>query len=35
MITQANVNDVVKAGALTQAEICKGITTQCAAIGLQ
>ncbi len=35
VITQANVNDVVKAGALTQAEICKGITTQCAAIGLQ
>jgi hypothetical protein len=35
VITQANVNDVVKAGALTQADICKGITTQCAAIGLQ
>ena len=35
VITQANVDDVVKAGALTQAEICKGITTQCAAIGLQ
>jgi D-xylose transport system substrate-binding protein len=35
VITQANVNDVVKAGALTTAEICKGITQQCAAIGLQ
>jgi len=35
VITQANVDDVVKAGALTQAEICKGITEQCAAIGLQ
>ena len=35
VITQANINDVVKAGALTQAEICKGLTTECAAIGLQ
>ena len=35
VITQANVDDVVKAGALTQADICKGITTECAAIGLQ
>ena len=25
MITQANVEDVIKAGALTTAEICKGI----------
>jgi len=35
VITQANVNDVVKAGALTTADICKGITSQCSAIGLQ
>jgi D-xylose transport system substrate-binding protein len=35
VITQANVNDVVKAGSLTIAEICKGITTACANIGLQ
>ncbi len=35
VITQANVNDVVKAGALTTAEICKGIQAQCQAIGLQ
>ena len=30
VITQANVDDVVKAGALTTAEICKGIESQCA-----
>ena len=35
VITQANVQDVVDARALTTAEICKGITSQCAAIGLQ
>jgi D-xylose transport system substrate-binding protein len=35
VITQANINDVVKAGALTTADICKGITDACAAIGLQ
>jgi D-xylose transport system substrate-binding protein len=35
VITQANVDDVVKAGALTTAEICKGIESDCANIGLQ
>jgi D-xylose transport system substrate-binding protein len=35
VITQANVDDVVKAGALTTADICKGIETQCADLGLQ
>ncbi|WP_310963650.1 sugar ABC transporter substrate-binding protein [Nocardioides terrisoli] len=34
VITQANVNDVVKAGALTTAEICKGITSACSKLGL-
>ena len=32
VITQANINDVVKAGALTASEICKGIESQCAAL---
>ena len=35
VITQANINDVIKAGALTQAQICQGITSDCAKIGLQ
>jgi D-xylose transport system substrate-binding protein len=35
VITQANVNDVVKAGALTVGQICKGIETQCKALSLQ
>ena len=35
VITQANINDVIKAGALTQAEICKGITAACANVGLK
>jgi D-xylose transport system substrate-binding protein len=35
VITQANVTDVIKAGALTAAEICKGITTQCSDLGIQ
>ena len=35
VITQANVNDVIKAGALTKAQICQGITSDCAKIGLQ
>jgi D-xylose transport system substrate-binding protein len=35
VITQANIDDVVKAGALTTAQICKGITEQCSALGLQ
>ena len=35
VITQANVDDVVKAGALTTAQICKGIESDCSKIGLQ
>jgi D-xylose transport system substrate-binding protein len=35
VITQANIDDVIKAGALTQAEICKGITAACANVGLK
>jgi hypothetical protein len=35
VITQANVMDVVNAGALTVAEICKGIESACAANGLK
>jgi D-xylose transport system substrate-binding protein len=34
VITQANVKDVVDAGALTVAEICKGIEDQCSKLGL-
>lgn len=34
VITQANVKDVVDAGALTVAEICKNITAACAKVGL-
>jgi D-xylose transport system substrate-binding protein len=35
VITQANVMDVVKAGALTVADICKGIASACASAGVQ
>jgi D-xylose transport system substrate-binding protein len=35
VITQANVMDVVKAGALTVAEICKGIESACSSLGVQ
>jgi D-xylose transport system substrate-binding protein len=35
VITQANVTDVVKAGALTVAEICKGIESTCTSLGIQ
>ncbi|MBO0846525.1 MAG: substrate-binding domain-containing protein [Nocardioides sp.] len=35
VITQANVDDVVKAGALTTSQICKGIQSDCSKIGLQ
>ena len=35
VITQANVKDVVDAGALKTTEICKGIETACAKVGLQ
>ncbi len=34
VITQANVNDVIKAGALKASDICKGIETQCSALGI-
>jgi D-xylose transport system substrate-binding protein len=34
VITQANVQDVIKAGALTQAQICKGIEDKCKALGI-
>jgi D-xylose transport system substrate-binding protein len=34
VITQANVSDVIKAGALTQAEICKGIEAACTKLGV-
>jgi D-xylose transport system substrate-binding protein len=34
VITQANVNDVIKAGALTQSEICKGIESACSQLGI-
>ena len=35
VITQANLKDVVDAGALTTADICKGITDACSKVGLQ
>ncbi len=35
VITQANLGDVVKAGALTKAEICKNITSACSKVGLK
>jgi len=35
VITQANVDDVVKAGALTTAQICANIESDCSKIGLQ
>ncbi|MCL2541690.1 MAG: substrate-binding domain-containing protein [Nocardioidaceae bacterium] len=35
VITQANVEDVVKAKALTAAEICKGITSDCQKLGVK
>jgi D-xylose transport system substrate-binding protein len=34
VITQANVKDVVDAGALKQADICKGIEDDCTKLGL-
>jgi D-xylose transport system substrate-binding protein len=34
VITQANVNDVIKAGALTADEICKGIESDCTKLGI-
>jgi D-xylose transport system substrate-binding protein len=35
VITKKNVEDVVTAGALTAAQICKGIAAQCAAAGVK
>ena len=35
VVTRANVTEVVDSGALTTAEICAGITDQCAALGLR
>ncbi len=34
VITQANVGDVISAGALTKAEVCKGITSACSKVGV-
>jgi D-xylose transport system substrate-binding protein len=34
VITQANVGDVIKAGALTASEICKGIQSDCTTLGI-
>jgi D-xylose transport system substrate-binding protein len=34
VITQANVSDVIKAGALTQAQVCKGVEAQCTKLGI-
>jgi D-xylose transport system substrate-binding protein len=34
VITQANVSDVVKAGALTAAQICKGVESDCTKLGI-
>jgi D-xylose transport system substrate-binding protein len=35
VITQANINDVISAGALTKAEVCKGVESQCSSLGIQ
>ena len=35
VITQANIMDVVNAGALTVADICKGIESQCSSLGVK
>jgi D-xylose transport system substrate-binding protein len=34
VITQANVGDVIKAGALTASDICKGIASDCSKLGI-
>jgi D-xylose transport system substrate-binding protein len=34
VITQANVEDVIKAGALTAAQVCKGIQSDCTSLGI-
>jgi D-xylose transport system substrate-binding protein len=35
VITQANISDVITAGALTAAQICKGIQTACTTLGVK
>lgn len=35
VITQANVDDVIKAGALSADEICKGIEEDCSSLGIE
>jgi D-xylose transport system substrate-binding protein len=35
VITQANVSDVIKAGALTAADVCKGVEAACTTLGIQ
>ena len=35
VITQANVQDVIDAGALTKDEVCKGITSDCDKLGIK
>src|SRR4051794_4127946 len=35
VITQANIDEVIKAGALTANEICKGIESDCQKLGIQ
>jgi D-xylose transport system substrate-binding protein len=34
VITQANVNDVITAGALTKDQVCKGLTSECSKLGI-
>jgi D-xylose transport system substrate-binding protein len=34
VITQANINDVISAGALTKAEVCKGVEAACSQLGI-
>jgi D-xylose transport system substrate-binding protein len=34
VITQANINDVISAGALTKAEVCKGVESACSQVGI-
>ncbi len=35
VITQANISDVIKAGALSAAAICKGIASACSSLGIK
>jgi len=34
VITQANISDVIDAGALTAADICKGVESDCQTLGI-